>query len=909
MSCQIMAVCCVCAMLGVAQAQVSVTTYHNDNSRSGLNSHEVVLTPANVTPDTFGLRFVQPVDGYLYAQPLYVPAVNIAGQSHNVVYVATEHDSVYAFDADNNTGANAQPLWHVSFINPPAVTTVDSNNDAGCGDLVPEIGITGTPVIDTSTGTLYVVANTKENGTFFQRLHALDIATGGEKFGGPLAIQATVPGHGAGSSGGKIAFDPLKQAQRPGLLLRQGIVYVTFASHCDIGPYHAWTFAYTASALQLAAVWVSTPNGSDGGIWQSGGAPASDSSGIYFATGNGTFDVDQGGRDWGDTILKMGSPAGGTLPVLSSFTPFNQDVMNDDDVDLGSGGPMLLPDLPAGSPHAHLLVQSGKFGNIYLVDRDAMGGYNSGTDQIVQELDGANGGIWGMPAYWNSNVYFGGQYDNLKAFSFNAGGSGLLSTSATSYSPEQFAFPGPTPSVSSNGAANGIVWAVGTDAYGSDGPAVLHAYDATNLAHELYSSTDNGPRDVPGPAVKFAAATVARGKVYLGTATRLAVYGLRPPSAATPAFSIAGGVYTTAQSVAISSSTSGAQIYYTTDGTLPTTHSKRYTAPVTVNATGTLRAIAVAAGMSPSLVSNALYTIQTSPGQGPNYLNGFVTRGLAFNGSAKLNGTRLSLTDGSGGEAASTFFKSPVNSQYFTSDFTFQLTDPVADGFTICLQNQGTAALGGSGGELGYGGSPGILSSVAVKFDLYDNAGEGINSTGIYTDGAEPFVPAIDLTPSGIDLHSGDMLRARLRYYNPFLTLEIVDTTDSTLYFSTQFTVDIPATTGGDTAYVGFTGGTGGASAIQEIVNWDHLSYAGDVAALPVFNPPGGTYSAPQSVAISDSTPGAQIYYTTDGSTPTQSSIPYTGPVTVSASQTLKAVALASGYLPSSIGTATYAIQ
>ena len=758
-----------------AWAQVSVTTYHNDNARTGQNLHETILTPANVNANDFGRLFVQPVNGYIYAQPLYVPGVSIGGQSHNVVYVATENDSVYAFDADSPAGANASPLWYVSFINPPSVTTVNSSTDAGCGDLVPQIGISGTPVIDTSTGTLYVVANTKENGAFFQRLHALDITTGNEKFGGPVALEATVAGTGDGSSGGKVTFDPLKQNQRPGLLLRGGAVYITSASHCDIGPYHAWVFAYDAATLRLLAVWNSTPNGSDGGIWQGGGGPAADSAGVYFATGNGTFDVNTGGVDMGDTILKMAGPAGGKLSVLTYFTPFNQDVLADDDIDLGSGGVVLLPDLPAGSAHQHLLVECGKEGSVYLVDRDNMGGYNSTTDQVVQELAGATGGIWGMPAYWNNTVYFGAQYDNLKAFSFNANGSGLLSDSAVSYSPESFAFPGPTPSISANGSANGILWAIQTDSYGSGGSAVLHAYDATNLANELYNSTQNGTRDTPGPAVKFAAATVAHGKVYVGTATQLAVFGLKKPSAATPSFSPAGGVYTSAQSVTIASSP-GATIYYTNDGTPPSIHSLHYTVPVAVGKTGTLRAVAVAAGMSQSLVSTALYTIPAASSTGPDYPNGFTGTDLTFNGTTTLNGTRLRLTDGNGGEAGSAFFNTPVNAQFFTSDFTFQLTDPAADGITICIQNQGPTALGSTGGDLGYGGSPGIGNSVAIKFDLYDNAGEGDNSTGIYTGGEDPFVPAIDLTPSGINLHSGDILRARLIYYNPNLTLQIVDT-------------------------------------------------------------------------------------------------------------------------------------
>ena len=900
--------CFAAAAYHICLAQVSVTTYHNDNARTGLNPHETILTPANVNLNDFGRIFVQPVDGSIYAQPLYVSNVTIGGQSHNMVFVATEHDSVYAFDADNKSGANANPLWHVSFINPPSVTTVDSYNDAGCGDLVPEIGITGTPVIDTSTGTLYVVANTKENGAFFQRLHALDITTGNEKFGGPVAIQATVAGTGDGSSGGRVSFDPLKQNQRPGLLLRGGAIYVASASHCDISPYHAWVFAYNASNLHQVAVWNSTPNGGLGGVWQGGGGPAADSTGIYLATGNGTFDVNTGGIDWGDTIVKMGAPSGGKLPVLSYFTPFNQDVLAQDDIDLGSGGVMLLPDLPVGSPHQHLLVQSGKEGSIYLVDRDALGGYNSTTDQVVQELAGATGGIWGMPAFWNNTVYFGAQYDNMKAYSFNTGGSGMLSAAPVSYSPESFTYPGPTPSISSNGAGNAILWAIETGAYGSNGSAVLHAYDATNLAHELYKSNQSGTRDTPGPAVKFSAVTVANGKVYVGTTTQLAVYGLRKPSAAVPAFSPPGGVYGSAQSVAISS-TPGASIYYTTNGAMPTTHSKLYIAPVSVNKTATLRAIAVAPGVRPSLAATALYTIQTKPGNGPDYGSGFTAQGLTFNGSTTLNGTRLRLTDGNYSEAAGAFFNSPVNAQYFTSDFTFQLTNPGADGITICVQNQGPTALGGAGGDLGYGGGAGIGKSVAVKFDLYNNAGEGTNSTGIYKDGQDPFVPAIDLTPSGIDLHSGDVLRARLVYYKPFLTLEIVDTANSTLYFSTQFTVDIPATTGGNMAYAGFTGGTGGLTAIQEILTWNHLSYAGIVADLPVFSPPAGTYTGAQQVSITDATPGAAMYYTTDGTTPTKSSTPYTGPVTISTGTTLRALAAAEGYLNSSVATASYTIQ
>jgi len=527
------------ALLLTAQAQINVTTYHYDNARDGQNLNEFLLTPANVNPAQFGILFVQPVDGYIYAQPLYVSGVQIAGCVyaegcvHNVVFIATENDSVYAFDADSNAGANASPLWHVSFINPAAgITTVNSLNDAGCSDLMPDIGITGTPVIDLSSNTLYVVANTKENGTFFQRLHALDITSGAEKFGGPVVIQATVPGAGTGQSGGQISFDPLKNGQRPGILLQNGLVYIAWASHCDVGPYHGWVMAYDAQSLQQVAVWNSTTNGSDGGVWQSGAAPAADSSGnVFLATGNGTFDLNTAGPDAGDTILKLGAASGGTFPILDYFTPYNQASLSASDTDLGSGGVMLFPDLPAGSAHQHLLTETGKQGTLYLVDRDNMGHFNaSGDTQIVQSLASVVGGLYATPAFWNNTLYLGGTNDALKAFSFNAGNSGLLSDSPVSSSPETFFFPGPTPSVSASGNTNGLVWALEED----NPSAVLRVYEATNLSNELYNSTQKS-QDTPGPSVKFAVPTVVNGKVYVGTASQLAVFGLAGSLPSAPA--------------------------------------------------------------------------------------------------------------------------------------------------------------------------------------------------------------------------------------------------------------------------------------------------------------------------------------------------------------------------------------
>ncbi|HZQ71164.1 MAG TPA: hypothetical protein VFA68_21745 [Terriglobales bacterium] len=509
----------------IGLAQVSVTTYHNDNSRTGQNTGETMLTPANVNVNQFGKLFTQAVDGYVYAQPLYVPNVNIAGKGlHNVVYVATEHDSVYAFDADTNTGSNASPLWQVSFINPSNGITTVSSSDVSCSDLVPEIGITSTPVIDLSSGTMYVVAKTKERGKFFQRLHALDIGSGAEKFGGPITLTGAVRGNGDGSVNGVVHYNSLRQHQRAALLLQNGNLYISSAAHCDVGPYHGWILVYNASTLAATAVYNSSPNGGLAGFWASGGGPAADaSSNLFFATGNGTFDPGLG-QDFGDSVLKLAPPSNKRLKVADFFTPYNQDALNQSDADLGSGGVTLLPDQTGA--HPHLLVQSGKEGTIYLIDRDKMGHFNpNNNNQIVQSLDDIIGGMWSTPAWWNNNVYFGGSYDFLRAFSFNPS-TELLSSNSISSSPTFFNFPGPVPSISANGASNAILWAIQTEGYANGTSEILHAYNASNLGSELYNSSQNAGRDDAGGAVKFAVPTIANGKVYVGAVQKLDVYGL-----------------------------------------------------------------------------------------------------------------------------------------------------------------------------------------------------------------------------------------------------------------------------------------------------------------------------------------------------------------------------------------------
>ena len=506
----------------------AVVTYHNDNYRSGANTNETALKTSNVKVQSFGKRSVFSVQGYVYAQPLYVPGVNISGVLHNVLYVVTEHDQVYAFDV--STG---QALWQTNFLASSGNITINpmSSGDVSCSDMVPEIGISGTPVIDTSTGTIYMVAKTKEYNsqtnqtTFYQTLHALDITTGLDKVA-PQRISAVTQGTGDGSNGGILTFDPLKEGQRSALLLENGQVFIAWASHCDNNPYHGYIMAYDEATLAQNGVFVASPNGYRSGFWSAGAGPAADAGGaIYHPTGNGNFDANNGGLDYGDTVLRLAwSSAQKSFSVTDYFTPWNQQGLDNNDTDLGSGGAMLLPDQP-GTTYPHLLVEAGKSGDIYLISRDGMGHWNpNGNDnQIVQNLPGAIGGVWGAPAFWNNSIYFGGIGDHLKAFAFDPVAQ-KLSSSPTSSSPESFGYPGPTPSVSSNGNSNAIVWIVQDDGY-SSGKAILHAYDATNLATELYNSTQNSSRDGAGLAAKFTVPTVADGLVFVGTLNEVDMYG------------------------------------------------------------------------------------------------------------------------------------------------------------------------------------------------------------------------------------------------------------------------------------------------------------------------------------------------------------------------------------------------
>lgn len=1011
------------------QAQTSVTTQHNDIGRTGQNRNETILTPANVNTSGFGKLFSYSIDGQAYAQPLYVPGVTMgagtlqAGTKHNVVFIATEHDSVYAFDADSNGGSNASPLWKITLLDSAhgaasGATTVP-NGDLSTGDINPEVGITGTPVIDTSSNTMYVVGKTKESGNYVQRLHALDLTTGAEKSGSPVTLAAQVSGNGNGSSGGILKWDPKWENNRAGLLLLNGIVYLGFAAHGDNGPWHGWILAYNAASLQQTSVFCSTSNGSGSGIWMSGAGLAADTVNngrIFVTTGNGAFNANtppyNNSMSYGDDFVRL-DINNGVMSVGDHFTPLNQSSLNGSDSDVASGGVLLLPDQTAGG-HTHLMVEAGKEGRIYLVDRDNLGGYNSSSDNIVQEVPVNNSsqsnqtfkinGLWSTPAYWNGNLYFWGNGDTLTAFSFvngrlaNLDGNGL--PNPTSSSPESSSYPGATPSISSNGNTNGIVWDVLTSNYGSSGAAVLLAHNASNVGNSLYSSNQNSTRDNPGVATKFVVPTVMNGKVYVGTANFLSVFGLlgTGQQTAAPSLNPGGESFSGSLSVTITDSTPGASIYYTTDGSTPTTSSQKYTGPITVTTTETINAIASASGFVQSALSSETYNVLTqalaptfspvagsfgsaqqvtitsgtplakiyyttdgstpSPGAGStqlygsaitvsstvtikavaslagltlspvtsatytivaggagiSFVNGFSAApgSMTFNGSTVLNDSRLQLTNGGLSQAGSAWFNTPVDITKFTNDFAFQLENADADGITFTIQNSGVTALGAAGGNLGFAG---IAKSVAVKFDLYNNNGEGDDSTGIYQNGVSPTTPAIDLSSSGIDLHNGDTFSVHMTYDGATLAMSITDGVTGAVY-NHSWSINLPQVVGSNTAYVGFTGGTGGTTASQKIETWSFLSTGGSpqaAAATPTFSPVAGTYLGTQTVTINDATSGATIYYTMDGSTPTASAggstQAYSAPLSVTSTQTIKAIAKSSTLAASAVSSATYTIE
>jgi len=485
-------------------AQTSVVTYHNDNARTGQYLSEILLAPANVRPGLFGKRFFLPVDGAVYGQPLYLPRVKVAGKGlHNALYVATGHDSLYAFDADDNSGPNAQPLWHVSFIDPARGIGPVPADDVGCQVIWPELGVVGTPVIDGAAGTIYLIAETKEpENRYVFRLHAIDVTNGAERPGSPLVIQPP-------------EFVPFSHKQRTALLLSNGIVYSSWGSNCDLGTYHGWVFAHDARTLQPLGVFNDSPQGNGSSFWNGGAGPAADADGnIYVVSANGDFTAASGGLDYGDSVLKLAP--GPRVSVTDYFTPFNQDVLNILDVDLGSTGAVLLPDTAGSIAHPHLLFTVGKEGRLYLLDRDRLGGSQQGSDtNALASVLLLTHSVFGAAAYFNGSIYVAPEMAPVLAFPV----ADAVLTPAPSAAAENSMGPlGATPSISANGGKNGIVWIISSDTGGT-----LRAYDAATL-RELYNSNTQAADDLGGFA-EFSVPTIAGSKVYAGTANSVVVYG------------------------------------------------------------------------------------------------------------------------------------------------------------------------------------------------------------------------------------------------------------------------------------------------------------------------------------------------------------------------------------------------
>jgi hypothetical protein len=1011
----------------LAPANVDVLTWHYDNMLSGYNGQETILTPSNVNVNSFGRLISYPTDGYVYAQPLYLGNFNIAGGTHNVAFVATEHNTVYAFDADNpNAGPGGNGIyWQRSLLIPRAgftVTTVPSA-DTGSGDIVPEVGITGTPVIDATRNTLYVLAKTKEVETsgvphYIHRLYALDTHTGnilrtvvvgdttntgdtqiaenntdirvtGANTG---RIGDTTPPSGPGVQGGEFRFNSRRALHRGALVLAppdavhpNGVLYMDFASHGDNGNYRGWVIGYDPSTFQLLQYFLTALDARGAGIWQSGSPVAIDAANnLYFALGNafGVTTATVGPRNLTESVVSLRTdPATGALVYRDSFTPFNWLALDQADADLGSGGTLLLPDavgdlLPNGQ-RRRLIVETGKEGKIYLLDRDDLGGLSptqaAETARIRDVLVQGVGGVWGSPAFRQTGpneglLYYHGSGTDLRAFLIRDGRfvRGSEAGASIARSNLTWAFPGAQPSISSDGLNNAIVWELRSDAYNQRGPEVLYAWSADPVNGRLaplYNSTQAGARDQLGPATKFVVPVITNGKVFAGTANSLEIFGLFPVATEPPAAPM--GLTATADSdtqitlrwvngtipqtlVRVERSTNPAftsPVVFTLPGTATTFQdtglapgtlyyyrvraennvgaspysdvaSARTRIPAPVVTINNVCSMLIGLQWNSNPAFNDHFEVERSTDGGMSYqriatlpptqttyddttvmqrqtyiyrVRAFNTSGetsvsapvsatvgstvLDYSGGFPLSGpTGLMLqgtptpaliippgflnltTGGDFGQATSAFSTTRVGINAFHSEFVFRLhdgTDPRADGFAFVIQAdpRGPAALGPAGGGLGYGpdtaGGPvggSILNSVAIKFDIYSNSGEGTNSTGIFSGGRGPTVRApglpptptpllpdrsVDLQGTPIQLNNQETKRAILDYDGTTLTVRIeVVGEEDTEFVVTSYQVNLPGIIGSDTAFVGFTGGTGGLTVVTDIRSWRFESLA-----------------------------------------------------------------------------------
>ncbi len=821
--------------LSALHAQVNIYTRNYDAARTGANLKEKTLTPANVNAASFGKLYTVPTDGQVYAQPLYVSQLNIAGGVHDVVFVASMMNTVYAIDAPTGN-----ILWQQNFGTPITPQEVESDQNITWNT---GIGILGTPVIDPATNYMYFVSGyeSQENGNpvYAFHLNAIDITTGAPVHGSPMTINAS---YSTADLATPLVFDAKRHNQRPGLALANGNVYIAFASHEDQQPYHGWVMAYSTSTLQQTAVFSDTTVGIEGGIWNAGGAPSVDANGnLYISTGNGSFGTTTNNLvQTGNSFIKL-SP---TLQLLDYFTPYNSASLNSGDQDLGASGLLLIPD-------TNYVLGGGKQGVLYLTDINNMGKFNSSMDQIRQEFQAVLGKgtshIHGGPTYLNSDangptIFVWGENDMLRAYPFNTT-TGLLNTTpfatSTMTAPvtnNYGAMPGGFTSISANGKANGIVWAstpFDDDAVHHSVRGVLYAFDADTL-NLLWTDKTQAARDEVGVFSKYCPPIVANGRMFvptfgnLGNATgsgQLVAYGLLPQLTVTAAnATMQAGSAVPALTGTIAGLNTGDTLGSTINviySTTATSNSPAGTYPITATVSGSSAAnyrITVNAGM---LTVAAAATLPIDGGgSGPiSYPSGFTGGNLQLNGSAVISGSRLRLTDGGPFEAASAFFRTPVNVQSFTNDFTFQLTNPGADGFTMLIQADGPKAIGAAGAGLGL--APGIQKSVAVKFDLYSNSGESADSTGLYLNGQLPTTPSLDLSGTGIDLKSGAIYAVHSVYDGSLLNVTITNT--ATGVASTQsYAVDIPGTLGTTAAYLGFSAGTGGEVATQDILSWSY---------------------------------------------------------------------------------------
>jgi uncharacterized repeat protein (TIGR03806 family) len=716
---------------------VAVLMHHNDVARTGVNTNETILTPGNVSTNTFGLVISRPVDDWVYAQPLIMTNVNIPGKGpHNIVIVSTVNDSIYAFDADDPTVAT--PYWQTKFLGPNIVPPKNSDMTGACGgnyqDFHGNMGIVGTPIIDPTTSTLYALVRTKENGVnFIQRLRALDVATGTERLYSPVIVNASVPGTGDGNVGGVVSFNPQKEDHRSAITMLNGILYLGWSSHCDWGPYHGWLLGYAASNLQQVAVFNTAPNGGLVGIWQSGSAPAIDSSGyIYFETGNGTFNAANG--SFGDSFVKVAATNG--LTTVDYFTPYNQNDLNNRDADVGSAGCIVLPDSAGSVAHPHLLAGGSKDGALYLLDRDNLGHFNAAGDtQIVQSITNATGQCYDVPAFFNNTLYTSGTGTQLRAYKMSNGMFNPITP--VSQSPTTFGFNAPTPSISASGTSNAIVWALQVDGWATGQPAILRAYNATNLALEIYNSSMAGPRDTAAGAVKFTVPVVANGKVYVGGQYALSVYGLAAGWVTAPVIAPNGGTFSTSVNVTITDPTSGSTIYYTLDGTTPTTTSTLYTGQFTVTNSVGVRAKAFKSGFVASPVSVATFLNNSAIGTGPGlagfyYSNSFPTN--PYSGPATLVRTDavVNFNWGTGSPDPS------ISVDHFTVKWTGSVQPQFSEPYTFYTTTDDGVRLWVNGqllidhwvdqGMTEWSGSISLLAQQRynIEMDYYENGGSAM---------------------------------------------------------------------------------------------------------------------------------------------------------------------------------------